>query len=331
MVSSKISSVEKTPWYRRFTQRTSLYGFELIVSTIGLLTTTSVVIYGVYVLCNYFVGIDEASVRQFVGQASLWLMSTMIVWLPLTLFFYLRTRGEAAVVPAREASGLHKFIIGAYRFVLLMVIVGLLFSAVYSIIRLLVSVDDSAHEVILRVAVPGVIGAIVASGMSLAYTRLVSSRRGIFSASVAGLGLVVMIAVFSVSAGLIRDDALDTRTKSDLGRIQTHVRTYFNDNQNIPNNLDQLTGLPQETRDRLSTYRYTKINSTRYTLCATFSTDTLTSRDEIVQSQSEEYEYYASFYDHPRGEKCYKLTASYRDSSSTLYDKYRDTSSDSEL
>lgn len=292
---------------------TNLYGFELIVASIGLIVTAGVVIYGIYAFTNHLLGIGDVSARRFTGELSIWLMATMAVWLPLTLFFYIRTRAETVRNPARIKTVFHKFVMGAYRFILLMTVIGLLFSVVFTAIRLLIGIDDNAGETVMRVIVPGLIGAVIASGFMVAYNRSHRPTPRVFSTVVAIVSVAVMIAVLSVSVGTIRDDSIDNRTTNDLTLIQNSIGVYYANNKTVPKELSDLAKLDSGVSARYGDYEYTRVSATRYQLCATFLTDTTVGSGVTVPSVAGDYVYYGDFYWHTKGRKCYNLTSVYPD------------------
>lgn len=322
MATSQKTGMTKGRWRQRFFSGTSLYGFELVVAVIGLLVTIGVLIYGIYALSNYLVGIDSSSTRQFTGELSVWLMATMIVWLPLTLFFYVRSRAEVTVNPKRETTLFHKFVIGAYRFVLLMGVIGLLFSVVYLTIRLLIGIEDNASDIALRMIVPGLVSAFVAGGSMVAFNRSHVPAHSLFSLLLSGVSVVVIVAVLAVSIGSIRDDAKDSRTVNDLSAIQSQINEYYVNKQTVPDNLQQLSGLTKEVNARLGEYQYTYKSANHYELCADFLTDVSDNRGYAVPVSSDSsYTYYPNFYGHGKGRQCYNLSASYMDDGSTVSPK----------
>lgn len=301
-------SKPKIAWYRRIIGGTGLYGLELIVAALGLIVTSGVLTFGIYALFNYFAGVDN-SAQYFMGDFSIWLVAGMVAWLPLTVFFYLRTRGEVLNNPAREDVLLHKLVVGLYRFHLILLIVGTLFVSVYAAFRLLVDVDASVGDTMLRVVVPGVLAALLNAGIVMAYNRSQKPSRKLFTILLTAVSLVIMVTLLVVSVGYVRSRTADNRTVSDIVAIEGEVNSYYDQYKRLPDNLSQITHLRTEVRERIDNYSYNKESASRYQLCATFTNDT---KSEAYNKYStDEYVTYADFGIHSKGEQCYKLMPAY--------------------
>ena len=315
------STMKETPakpaaqWVNRVLNGMSLYGLELALSVVGLLVTLGVVTYGVFALINYWIGIENPLAQQFMGEFSLWITAMMIVWLPLTLFFYVRSRREADRNPASEKRFVHKLIVGLYIFNVIVMIAGLFFTVVYALIRMAIGIDDQAGDTALRVIVPSLIAIVITAGFLLAYSRRTKPSRKVFMIVLASISMIVTVALLSVSVATIQGSDRDQKAVEDLSAISSEVQSYYSDKEQLPDSLNSLQGLKSETKDRLSKYRYVKENDSRYQLCATFATDTAKSYGYEASSASygPEYSMYPSFSSHGTGEKCFKLVASYAD------------------
>ncbi len=302
-------SKPKIAWYRRIIGGTGLYGLELILATLGLVVTSGVLTFGIYALFNYIAGVDNAA-QYFMGDFSIWLVAGMVAWLPLTVFFYLRTRGEVLTHPEREDVLLHKLIVGLYRFHFILLIVGTLFVSVYAAFRLLVDVDASAGDTVVRIVLPGLLAAILNAGIVMAYNRSQKPSRKLFSSTLAVISLAIMITLLVVSVIYVRSRTADNRTVADLSSIEGEVSLYANDHDGeLPDSLSQLNGLSGEIKDRLDDYTYTKVSRARYQICATFTNDTTS--QAYKGYKSDEYTSYVDYGIHPEGNHCYKLEPYY--------------------
>ncbi|MGB3023419.1 MAG: hypothetical protein WBB39_01295 [Candidatus Saccharimonadales bacterium] len=318
----------KGRWLEKITQGMSLYGLELALSTVGLLVTLGVLTYGVFALINYGAGIEDPMAQQFMGEFSLWVAAMMVVWLPLTVIFYLRARHETDRNPASEHRFLHKFVVGLFMFNLIVTFATLVFTIVYSLIRMAVGIDDQAGDTALRVVLPSVLSAVVTAGFLAAYNRTQILSRKLFLSIVVGLSVVITAALLFVSVSTVQGSDRDQKASSDLSEISSEVENYYRDKNSLPSTLGDLNGLKSETKNRLSRYRYIKETGTHYQLCATFATDTNKSNGyEAMSKYSEEYSTYANFDSHGTGEKCFKLAASYIDAYNQDYTDYFNSSS----
>lgn len=295
---------------KKFLERTSLYGFELFMSLFGLVTTLVVLDYGVFTLCNYLTGGGAATWRM--GDFAVWIVVAMIVWLPVTLVFYLRSRAESQQHPLHAQSALYKVLISIYYFALIVGAIGLVFMAVYMLVRLAIDPSEVLSDAMLRMVLPALVAAALHVGMMFAYPKFGRPSRTIFAGVLGAVSTILIIALLVVSAGQIRSTKQDDMTENDLSNIQTAVLTYGGDNAGkLPASLSDLS-LTSATADRLDRYEYHVIDDKRYELCADFLTDTTnrSGQTEPVPAMREVpdvYPSYWSFRDHTKGRVCFKL------------------------
>lgn len=307
----------------------SWYGLELALSVVGLLVTTAVINYAIYATVNYAMGIDNPLAVRYLGEFSLWVASSMIVWLPLAVIFYLRTRAELERHPATNERMIHKLFVGFFLFNVVLAIAGTAFSVVYSLIRIMVGIDDQAGDTAVRTILPGILAAAVNTGLFWAYGRHQGLSRKLFAMIVAGAGVLVTIVLLAMSVSNVQGANRDEKAASDLSEIQSRISSYYSDKRSLPSSLNDLDGLKKEVKDRVSRYTYKKNSSTKYQLCATFVTDTQKQMGiEAGKSSSQsEYTVFESFTVHGTGEKCFKLTTSY----SSLYEDYYNSNNNNSL
>lgn len=315
MFKSKSDS-SKTPG---FLERTSMYGFELFMSLFGLVTTLVVIDYGVFVLFNYFMGFEGSN--SFFSEFTIWIISAMIVWLPVTLVFYLRSRSETVRNKEHSSTVLYKVLMSIYHFFIITGAVLLAFIAIYTLIRTLATPDEPFVDMLVRVILPAIIAVFVHIGLMFAYTKNGKPSKNLFVSVFGGVSLALIVTLLVISIGVLRGVKQDETTSGDLSRIQSAIAGYQYTKKDTPNNLAQLSLLNKDTKERLSKYDYTRVDNQRYELCAEFNTSTKNSSryDPMPASpvdEEGEYHTYASVYSHDKGRVCYKLRTASR-----YYDK----------
>lgn len=299
--------------HRGFFDRMSIYGFEFFMALFGLLTTLVVVDYGIFALFNYLRTMTGLGV--YVGELTIWVVAAMIVWLPVTVVFYLRSRSESERNPLHRESMVHKVFLSVYFISVIFGGIGLAFAAIYALVNLAVNPDGSVVDTLVRIVAPAVIAAGLHVGMMFAFPKKSRPTRvtfisifGIFAALVAGVLLIISI-------GYVRGSKQDDVTVTDLYSLQSRITTYYYQNNAIPEQLSAALDVSSGTRSRFDRYTYTKVDPARYVLCATFMTDTttLSSEDNMISvssKESEQYSAYANFDSHAKGYVCFDLKAS---------------------
>ena len=308
----------------RITNGMSWYGVELVLSVVGLMITTGVITYAIYAVINHMKGIDNPLAVRYLGEFSLWIAASMVIWLPLAVVFYLRTRAELQRHPATKERLVHKLFVGYFSFNVVLVIVGTLFSVVYALIRIAVGVDDQAGDTAIRTVLPGLLTATLMTGLFWAYGRHEGVSRKVFALLITSVGIVVTIALLAMSVSNVQGANRDEKAASDLSEIHSQISSYYNNKRALPTALTELDRLKSDTKARLSRYDYKKDGATKYQLCATFVTNTQKQQgyEASVRYNNDDYTTYASFSIHGTGEKCFKLTTSL----SSYYDDYMDGS-----
>lgn len=312
---------------RRMTSGMSWYGLELALASVGLLVTGGIISYCIYTLVNHQAGVDGADIGRVIGEMSLWIAAMMFVWLPMTLFFYARVRNEMQRYPTTQHRTIHKVIVGIFLFSVIMMLLGLLFSVVYVLIRMLIGIDDNASDTFIRVVVPGLLSVVTTAVLLFAFRDDTRVTRRIFTVFLWVMGAGLSLVLLGVSAQTIQAADRDSKAASDLSKIHDKVRTHYSDKHALPNTFGDLDGLDKETKGRLYRYSYKKESSGRYQLCAVFRTDTTKQFSGYQAAPAQDgYAPYADFGYHGSGEKCFKLMADY---GSYEYDKYGNQMPDS--
>jgi len=298
-----------------FFHRTSIYGFEFFTALFGLITTLLVVDYGVFALFNYLRSINGASL--YVGEITIWVVAAMIVWLPVTIAFYLRSRSEYERHPLHGDSALHKVLISIYYVIVLFGAIGLSFAAIYALVHLAVSPDESIVDVLVRIVVPAVLAMLLHVGMMFAYPKSGRPSRKSFVIVFGVVATVIAAVLLIVSAGYVRGSRQDDITVNDLGALQSSIASYTSENSMLPAKIDAIKDLSKDTQARSVKYTYSTDGNEKYTLCAEFMTDTtsLPSSGEVVPMIAEDngttsskgYSSYVNFGLHKKGTVCFKL------------------------
>lgn len=302
-----------------FLDRTSMYGFELFMALFGLVTTLIVIDYGIFALFNYFMGFEGSN--SFFSEFTIWIISAMIVWLPVTLTFYLRSRSDTERNKDYSSTTLYKVLMSIYHFFVITGAALLAFIAIYTLIRTSVTPDEPFVDMLVRVVLPALVAVLVHIGLMFAYTKSGRPSKSMFAGIFGGASLALIVTLLVVSIGVLRGVKQDEITSGDLSRIQSAIADYQYTKKDTPGDLSQLSLLNKDTKARLSKYDYKRVDDQRYELCAEFNTSTKNSSryDPMpVGPVDEEGEYhtYASVYSHDKGRVCYKLRTS-----SKYYDK----------
>lgn len=298
-----------------FFERTSIYGFELFTALFGLVTTLVVVDYGIFALFNYLRSLS--GLTSYVGEITIWVVAAMIVWLPVTIVFYLRSRSEYEKHPLHGSSALHKVLVSIYYVTVLFGAIGLAFALIYALVHLAVSPEESVPDVLVRVVVPAFIATLVHVGMMFAYPKSGRPTRKIFAASFGVLAAVIAGLLLVVSAGYVRASKTDEITTNDLNALQASITSYVSENKALPEKIDAVKDLSKEAQARIDRYSYSTQGTEKYTLCADFLTDTTSQKSggEVVpmvaqddgSTSSDGYSSYMNFSVHAKGTVCYKL------------------------
>ena len=304
--------------WRQHLNHTGIYGFELLMATFGLTVAAIVIDYGLFAFFHYLKGANDTYGSSVVGEFSLWIVAAMLVWLPLAIVFYLRTRGQMAVDTQRRQATLHKVLVSIYQFVNVLIGAGALFVFLYSLIRLAVNVDsgETAADVLVRVSLPALLMVGLHGWLLFAYAKSARITRKLFGLSMGIIGIVVMLGLLVTSVGAIRGQAIDRKKEADLSLLSSAIASHSRSKGALPRSLDQLTIDKDRLELPLSDYTYRTTGAGRYELCTTFETAKNTSGIE------KEYAAYASFTSHQKGTQCFKLMTRYSTFDSNYLDPY---------
>ncbi len=309
--ATQASPPRRTFNWRGYLTGTSMYGFELLMAVFGLTTAAIVIDYGLFAFFNYVKESGAGYSTAMFGEFSLWIVAAMLVWLPLAIVFYMRTRAELAAVPERRQSTLHKVLISIYLFVNFIIAAGALFAVFYSVIRLLVNGADGEEvgNVLVRVTVPALLMIGVHGWALLAYSRAQRMTRKVFAMVFAGVGVLVMVALLVASVGTIRGKAIDDKKERDLSVLSTAIKTQYTDKRSLPKSLDDVKVDTSKLNLSLDEYSYIRQGTNKYELCAKFNTSTMSTTSKS-SSSDDQYSSYPSFSYHDKGNHCFKVQVS---------------------
>ena len=295
-----------------FFQRTSMYGFELFMALFGLVTSLIVIDYSLFALAEY---LFVPQSNSYAGELMIWVVAAMIVWLPVTIVFYLRSRAELERNDVLAGVLSHKMLLSLYYFSVIFGAIILGFIAMYSLIRVAVTPDASVSQVLLRVVLPSVVAIAIHVGMMFAMRRSKRPSRRVFALAFGASAAVLAGVLLVISIIVVRGSRQDEIILNDFNSLDNAISIYKNDHGTTPNALADLQGFDTQAQGRFKTYAYSKVDDTRYQLCANFATNTIV-HDGWNQTPGvvpmEEYRDVVSIYAHESGHQCFKLVASYQ-------------------
>ena len=132
----------------------------------------------------------------------------------------------------------------------------------------------------------------------------------VFIASLSVFVLIVIITCFKITGSpmFIRALKLDSFRIKDFDYIIGAVQKYYQDNNRLPNNLEQLVPQYIEDPNRIKDpetnkpYQYQATSDTNYQICTKFSTS---SENKVYKSN---YSFYQKADKHKKGYDCLKYT-----------------------
>ncbi len=134
------------------------------------------------------------------------------------------------------------------------------------------------------------------------------------------MGLTVLFVFQEIGSPFeLRKQRLDTERSIQLVRIKQGVETFYRLKKTLPNTLDEIFSLPENSLyskindpETNKPYEYTRVDDLTYRICAEFSTDftstnTTDSRDTLPQFVPVHSEQRQMLPSHPRGHYCYTI------------------------
>ena len=305
--TSKTPVGSQPSFKEKFLSHTSQFGFEYFMSLASVLMTASFIAYALFAVANFAFGYGSEYSSRFFGEASLWIAAAMIVWLPVTMFFYLRSQGEIDRNIAIRSRGLTKLLTAIFLFFSITAAIIFAFVAVFTALRMLVGVDelDSLSEGFLRVVVPAVLSSALFGALSLNWLRAQLVPRKTFTILFSGAAIILTAIILVLSVLSVRGYAQDQKKENAILDISSNLQSYYSENEQLPLALSSLSGLSDKTKNQLGSIEYKRESDTRYQLCATFSVDTKHG-ERAIYPGSNDYQPYQPVSEHDTGKQCFK-------------------------
>lgn len=292
----------------------------MLLTSSGLITATSI-LFGVII--NHWLNDAPGGA----GSMVVYLVSTLLVLLPIHVVLYWRVRHTDPKTVTRFSQRIANAGLGLHIIVLALAVISIEITLVYTLLQWLMGLETDTDNLVSTLLVFG--QAIL--WLKLAIWHFAKLRGGAPRAMhyVVFVKIVVLLAivlglVFPGSVG--RDAARDDIKVADLETISDAIDEYVGEYDELPATLEDLESL--KIKGDLDDYEYTpgkssSKNTSRFTaqlsyeICATFSTAT-------GKSSFSSY----SFYYHDKGRQCFERTA-YGTTSS--YEEFTDDDSIQDL
>lgn len=300
----KSQSVAKRP---RFIDRVGVYGLEFAVAMVTVVISASVLSFATFALCNY---LANETVGSEGGYFALWASASTIVWVPVAMLFYLRSRAYMAQHPDISSQPVQKVFTIIFQVLMILTIISFAVAAVFAVLTSLVEPEQTSN-ILIGVALPSAISALLFGGVLVSFFGRPVVRRRTFAVVLAVVTLAIIVPTITVSVASLRGVNADEYRETDLYAIKSAIDDYARENSKVPRSLSDVRSLidDQDTRDRISDYEYRRVDDERYRLCATFMAE---SRYRSSMSMREDrYQSYSNFGDHDAGRNCYSLRAPY--------------------
>lgn len=292
---------------RAYLDHTTQFGFEYFMTLFSVLVTSTFVVYALFVIANYVIGFNNSYGSRTIGEIALWVAAAMMVWLPVTLVFYLRSQATIERVPEVKHKTLPRVLTSIFLFFTITTAIVLAFVTIITLLRTLVGIDESSNDILGQVALPAFLSAVLFGWISAYWFRpgLHSRRKFAFIFSV--VSLVALVTVLILSIGSMRGYAQDQKINNVLTVVSAKISQEYRRNSSLPNDLKTLPDLDEKTRNSLPHIEYIAEKNGKYQLCSTFATDTLDDRYATIGNN--DYSSYHSFSTHDKGKYCFKMMA----------------------
>lgn len=295
----------------RFIDRVSVYGLEFAVAMVTLIISASVLSFATFALCNY---LANDMVGSEGGYFALWSSASTIVWVPVAMMFYLRSRGYMAQHPDVSSHPVQKVFTIIFQVLMILTIISFAVAAVFAGLTSLVEPGQTA-DILLGIALPSAISALLFGGVLVSFFSRPVVRRRTFALVFALVSLIIIVPTIVVSVVSLRGVNADEYRETDLYAIKSAIDDYARDNAKTPDELSDIRSLvDDEVAGRISDYEYRRIGDDRYRLCADFTAES--SYRSSLPVSGDRYQTYVSFSQHDAGQNCYGLRIPY----SSTYD-----------
>lgn len=303
-----VSSEKRKPRFSLplWTARSNYYVLEFIIALVGIGVLALLIDRMIFVLLQF--AADESSIGNglFEGM-NLPMVAMGLVWLPIAVLFFKRSRTEEINRPEVAQTKLRRFFLYLFMFGTLLAAASFAFVALHSVLQVIFSVDDPATALV-AVTLPALLAALLHAFIFVSFMQQPTLRSiKCFIIVVGTIGVIVTVVLLLVSGIRSRSIIVDEKIKEDLRSISAKISNDSNNTGDMPQNLHEL-GLDREMQRRADRYGYTYSadDDGSYKLCANFKTDTL--GDEADSPVTTSYRYDPNFYLHGKGNYCFSGT-----------------------
>lgn len=298
-VKSKSLMANDPSWLRR----SNYYLLEFIIALIGVSVSLFFFDQALFSLMQYFKG-EELS--GFLANSVFFIASVALVWLPLTIIFYKRSRHEEINRPEVASTKLRRFFLYVFMIIMLFAAAGFSVAALYSVFQMIFGIE-SFNDLFVQLTLPAIFAAALHAAVFWSFLKK-PSQKGIkefvFGFSSIGLALVILLVL---AAGVqARGSLIDEKISEDLSYINDEVQNYYSENRSLPDDLNELS-LDSAVKDRAGSYGYVyeKQRARSFGLCAEFKTESKTG------SSRPNFSYSSPQFDiHGKGKECFDLKVS---------------------
>lgn len=307
-------STEASTNRKQFINRTSVYGLELAVALVTMIISVSVLSFAAFSLFNYIAGTSDLS--EGAGYFALWTAASAVVWVPVAIIFYLRSRAQMMAKPDLHDNVVQRTFITIYQVVMILTVISFAVATVYAALMALVKPDETM-DILLGGAVPSAISALLFWLGHVAFFRRGLRRRN-FTLLFAGISAALIFPVVTLSVMSLRSVASDRTVETDLINVRDAISQYAEKNRETPLSLTNVASLvDSKSEPRLDDYTYTRVDSTRYQLCANFVAEA--NSYGSTAEYSDTYTTYPDFTQHDKGENCFKIRTDYYSAYDDIY------------
>jgi hypothetical protein len=249
---------------------THFYFLEYLMTLVGLAFSAILLDHAFYALFQYA---NDTSTISDLGGAAVKTVGLAVVWLPIGMVFYIRTRAQEKRDPQLVPRRARRFFL--YLFLAIVGIAGAIFAyfAVRSIIELLIG-SLLPRDALLGTFAPATLSAIVSWAIIHQFMQpnsWATTRR--FIMSFGGVSIIIFILLFAMGIGKAQGALIDAQTSADLTTINNQIANYVDSQGTLPASINALSvSNALKARGSKYQYSYSAVSNTDYKLCAVFKT-----------------------------------------------------------
>lgn len=285
--------------------RCKYYMLEFLLAMVAILVSAFVLDRTLFALGHYIA--DKGSNAAY-DEMNLMVVALGLVWLPVAILFFKRSRHEEINRPEVASTKLRRFFL--YSFMLIVAVSALSFkvAAIYSLLQIAFGAAE-VGDTLIATTVPALLAAWVHAYVFWTFMKSVNAARiKQFTTFFGGVGLILVLVLFAVTAVQARGALVDEKITDDLTTINQKVNERYGQTGNLPEKLDEL-GLDKDVTSRISKHNYTyeKKGDRNYTLCADFKSESKGDGKARIMI----YPPVPDFSAHKKGKHCFDLNAGY--------------------